>query len=260
MSYSASMLQRPATQLVDALPTILEGLTASGIARVPAGIPDILRRTALERLDLLDAAATAVAPGYEPELESVAGGRPRLRKLRRLAWVDPEFWQPWLHYTGYADFARTVLGPGATLVFFAAFLKPARTGSAIGFHQDQGLWSFEYPCALTIWTALQKADTRTGGLLGFAGSHSRGLLPHTAHLPNMAHPVIDPAGVRLGRPQSISAEAGDVLIWHRHFVHGSAPNQSDRDRRAVVAVFADSAQPGFQARDRLAVQEIMAGS
>jgi ectoine hydroxylase-related dioxygenase (phytanoyl-CoA dioxygenase family) len=47
--------------------------------------------------------------------------------------------------------------------------------------------------------------------------------------------------------------AGDVILWHRYMAHSSGPNLSNRDRMAMVMVFADAGRPAFQAHDCLAV-------
>ncbi|MFF7361820.1 phytanoyl-CoA dioxygenase family protein [Streptomyces sp. NPDC008125] len=206
--------------------------------------------------DHLDGAAE-VASSYEPEYDEADGVR-RLRKLRRLLWNDPRVWGPMLNRAGVPELAREVVGDGAAVVFHAAFLKPALVGTDVALHQDQALWTYEYPKAFSVWCALTKVSPVNGGLFGSPGSHSGGLVPHRDRPAYRWHASLDAAEDGLREPVQFELAPGDGVVWDRYFAHGSAANTSSQDRRGMVVVFADSSAPGFRARDSFPLADLLA--
>lgn len=185
----------------------------------------------------------APPPTMEPEYESCLLGGPKLRKLRRLFWHDQQFWKHQLEGSGLFDLGRMLLAEEATLIFHAAFMKPALVGSAVGFHQDQALYDHEYPGAISVWIALSSCRLLNGCLIGYPRSHKLGLVPHLG--PADWHPTIDVTTLSLSQPVCIEMEPGDVAWWHRYFIHGSGPNRSTKDRRGMGLVFAKTDAKNF---------------
>lgn len=188
--------------------------------------------------------ADALQPVYE------ANGQ--VRKIRRLAFHDTEFWLPWIHRSNIARLASELLGDRCTLILHASFKKPARVGSPVVPHQDQALWETPYPGAVTAWVALEDATPENGCLEMYPGSHKRGEIPHEINRTEDWHEAIDVQAQGL-TPQPVPMRAGDVILWHRYMAHSSGPNLSERDRMAMVMVFADAGDPDFKAYDRLAI-------
>lgn len=215
-------------------------------------MPDAVRESALLALDELDR-RPAVPPGYQAEHEPGGG---RLRKLRRLLWTEPQVWGPVAARCGAPEVATQLLGERATLIFHAAFLKPGQVGSEVALHQDQALWSRQYPGAFSIWFALSEVTEENGCLVGCPGSHAGGEIPHRDRPGYRWHASLDAAEDGLGSPASITLRPGDAAMWDRYFVHGSRPNRSGRDRRGMVMVFADGGAPGFEPTDRMLVSEL----
>jgi phytanoyl-CoA hydroxylase len=167
----------------------------------------------------------------------------QVRKLRRLAWVDPKPWSSlWTN-----DVVRALLlqlYPGNLRILSVdAFLKPARVGSATPFHQDQAMWTQSRPQAISCWFALDRADEENGCLVFCRRSHHMGLLPHQSLSPR-DHPSI-PRELLSGLDMvPVPLGPGDAVVWDRYLIHGSARNTSDRPRRAVVMVVAPGADKG----------------
>lgn len=214
-------------------------------------LPGILgeqdRRRAIEFFDHVDA-TEEMPDSYEPEYDDADGVR-RLRKLRRLLWNDPQIWGPLLNRTGAPELARRLVGKDAVVVFHAAFLKPAAMGTEVALHQDQALWTHEYPGAFSVWFALTEVSPANGGLFGSPGSHAAGNIPHRDRPHYHWHASLDWAEDGLAEPTQFRLEAGDGVLWDRYFAHGSGPNASAEDRRGMVVVFADASAPGFEAKD-----------
>ncbi|MER5968943.1 phytanoyl-CoA dioxygenase family protein [Streptomyces sp. NPDC002055] len=227
-----------------------------GYHLLPGLLDEKDHRRAVEFFDTLDAARDVPA-SYEPEYDEADGVR-RLRKLRRLLWNDPEMWGPLLNRTGATELARRVIGDGAAAVFHAAFLKPARVGTEVALHQDQALWTYEYPKAFSVWFALTPVSPANGGLFGCPGSHADGRITHRDRPHYRWHPCLDVAEDGLREPVQFELRPGDGVMWDRHFAHGSAANTSAQDRRGMVVVFADASDPEFRAKDGFPLADLTA--
>ncbi|MDQ2958607.1 MAG: phytanoyl-CoA dioxygenase family protein [Actinomycetota bacterium] len=206
------------------------------------------------RFNELDA-ADQVSPDYQADYDGDGPDR-RLRKLRRLVWNDPALFGPILNRAKVPDIAEQVVGPGAVAVFHAAFLKPALIGTHVALHQDQALWSYQYPSAFSVWFALTEVSPANGGLFGCPGSHAGGLIEHRDRPDHPWHASLSQVEDDLGEPKQFVLEPGQALMWDRYFAHGSAPNTSREDRRGMVMVFADGSGPDFQARDAMSLAEL----
>ena len=201
-------------------------------------------------------ASARQTPTLEPEFEA---GTDVVRKIRRLFWNDPAFWDPLLSSEGLLDLARSIVSPSPALVFHAAFMKPGDVGSKIAFHQDQALWSFTYPNAVNMWLAVTPSTVENGCIRVCRGSHREGIIEH-AWLPDYpVHQAID-VDARGLVSEPVEMEAGDLLLWDRFMVHGSDANRTHQGRKGVVMVFVDAAQPDFRAKDQFLVLHAAAAS
>lgn len=201
--------------------------------------------------------ADGYAPGsLEPEYERTGSSSPSLRKARRLFWHDPIFWSGLFRRSGVLQAALDLVGRDATLILHAAFMKPAKVGSAVAPHQDQALWGFPYPRAMTIWVAIDPATPENGCLQMFEGSHRLGLLDHGEMKQEGWHASVDVAALGL-ESRALPMRPGDAVIWDRYMLHASSPNLSDHNRWGMVMVFADGAEPGFDAYDRMPMKWLL---
>lgn len=167
---------------------------------------------------------------YEP------GGK-RVRKMRELHKLDFETWSILWRSEQVQGFLHRHVDEPLTLVFCAAFLKPAAIGSRTPFHQDQALWERWLPGAFSCWFALDDADPDNGCLNFCAGSHLGGVLAHKAP-PDTDHPEVLPEILERFSKEPAPLRAGSAVAWDRLTVHGSEINTSGRPRRGVVIVFA----------------------
>jgi ectoine hydroxylase-related dioxygenase (phytanoyl-CoA dioxygenase family) len=93
----------------------------------------------------------------------------------------------------------------------------------------------------TVWVPLVACDARLGGLNVIPGSHRLGLLSHVAYPEYRVFgrdysPVGIPADLIDGPWLSSPYEPGDMIIFHRHLVHGSLPNLSAHGIRLSMDV------------------------
>jgi len=124
------------------------------------------------------------------------------------------------------------------------FLKPAKHGGVVAWHQDYSYWTRTKPMQhLTAWVGLDDATTDNGCLHYIPGSHKWGLLNKptlTGEMMGLTDFLTDEQTKALDKAIPIELKKGYATIHHPLLIHGSFENNSDRPRRAfVLNVFAD---------------------
>ncbi|MDE0449250.1 MAG: phytanoyl-CoA dioxygenase family protein [Spirochaetaceae bacterium] len=126
------------------------------------------------------------------------------------------------------------------------------------WHQDNGVVD---PVAdgsdmLTVWIALSDAPVERGCLQVIPGSHRQALRTHCPNIPGRPLAIPD-ALLDLDRATPVPVRSGDVILMHRHTIHGSLPNVSDDIRWSLDLRYNPTGQPtgrpefpGFIARSR----------
>ena len=136
--------------------------------------------------------------------------------------------------------ARYFLGDSFFLKFNSCFVKPARTGSATPWHQDNGLWRDGETEPFNFWMALDPATTQNGCLQFIPGSHKLGIFPHILY-DDSIHPELPREEVRQliadRGVEHCELDSGDVVCWHSSICHYSPPNPSPRGRIAIAGVY-----------------------
>ena len=215
--------------------TLKELLNSDGVAAIRDWLGTVVAR------------GRSIPASFEPEFEA---GTDAVRKLRRLYWNDEAFWGGVFNQSGLPEMACRFVGRPVVLTFHAAFTKPSAVGTRVALHQDQALWTHQYPGAVSVWVALTPANRHNGGLIGCPGSHRRGPITHRDEPDHPWHGGVDWRGEGLGEPVPYDLDPGDALLWHRDFVHGSGANASAESRWGVVMVFVDRTQASLHTRDR----------
>lgn len=120
------------------------------------------------------------------------------------------------------------------------FVKPARDGAVVAWHQDYSYWTRTRPMAhLTCWIGLDDSTEENGCVHYVPGSHKWNLLPRTglANDMNAVLDVLTPEQREQFKPVSIVLKAGQASFHHPLMLHGSYENRSDQPRRAAVINF-----------------------
>ena len=120
------------------------------------------------------------------------------------------------------------------------FVKPARDGAVVAWHQDYSYWTRTVPMAhLTCWIGLDDADEENGCVHYVPGSHHWPLLPreHLANDMNAVFSYLDAEQEALFNPVASVLKAGVASFHHPMTLHGSLENRSERPRRGVVINF-----------------------
>lgn len=164
----------------------------------------------------------------------------RFRKLSNFAPKSALIWHNIHAGKNLLAVARSFLGDDIVLKFNSCFLKPARTGSATPWHQDNGLWRDGDTEPFNFWLALDPATRANGCLQFIPGSHKGEIVPHVLY-PDSIHGELPRERVRQAVAahgvHHIELEPGDAVFWHSTLWHYSPPNTSDQGRIGMAGVW-----------------------
>jgi len=136
--------------------------------------------------------------------------------------------------------AERLLGGPVRFWHDQLFVKPARDGAVVAWHQDYSYWTRTKPVAhLTCWIGLDDSTVDNGCVHYVPGSHLWNLLPRTdlANDMNTVLGVLSENQLDAFAPVSIEMKAGYASFHHPMMLHGSYENRSNRPRRATVINF-----------------------
>ena len=129
--------------------------------------------------------------------------------------------------------ARDLVGPNLRLHTSKLNMKSAGFGAAVEWHQDFAFYPHTNDDVLAIAVILDDMEIENGPLMVFPGSHKGPI--HDHHVDGVFAGAMDLAACGLDMKDAVELKgpAGSVSIHHGRIVHGSALNQSDRDRRLL---------------------------
>ena len=176
----------------------------------------------------------------DPMDDSPQGRIARFRKLANYCVESPLIWHNIHAGPAVLNIARYFLGDDIIMKFNSCFLKPARTGAATPWHQDNGLWRDGETEPFNFWIPLEPATRENGCMQFIPSSHKTEIVEHVLYpdsihgeLPREAvQEMIQKHGVH-----HIELDTGDVVIWHSSMWHYSPPNKSEKSRIAVAGVY-----------------------
>lgn len=156
------------------------------------------------------------------------------------AWRVSAAFHDLLFHTSIVVPAEQLLGGATRFWHDQVFVKPARDGGVVAWHQDYSYWTRTTPMAhLTCWIGLDDTDETNGCVQYVPGSHRWDLLPRTDLANDMEAvlEVLTPEQKSAFKPVPIPLKAGEASFHHPLMLHGSFENRSDRPRRAAVINF-----------------------
>ena len=161
-----------------------------------------------------------------------------IRKIGHVTAYDEELQEVFGRYPKSVEMLRDMLGGGIRAVMGALFAKPAGRGSETPWHQDQGLWGYPLPTAVSIWTSLDPCTRENGCLQFWRGSHRAGTKEHI-FLEGAIHKHLREEDVIRDEVEYIEMVPGDAVFFGGNVWHKSDPNTSRQRRLGVVAVYAN---------------------
>lgn len=130
-------------------------------------------------------------------------------------------------------------------------LKRPHLGSGFGWHQDAPYWIHDcrhVDLLPNVMLLLDDASLANGCLQVIRGSHRAGCLPGTDDGSQLGGFYTDPGSFDIDAAVAIEAEAGSLVFFDPHIVHGSGPNTSEEARRALVITYQPADQPTLKSR------------
>jgi len=153
-----------------------------------------------------------------------------IRKLEGLVEGDDLFQRLGLH-ENIVSIIEQIVGPDIKMFRNALLMKPPEVGSAKGMHQDSPYWPIEPMDLCSCWFPLDEATPENGCMAVIPGWHRKGPLPHI-HVTDDY--VIDPKFYDPDLMMLVPMRAGSGLFFHSLLPHYTAPNRSQRWRRAIA--------------------------
>ncbi len=164
----------------------------------------------------------------------------RFRKLGNFCVESPLIWHTFHAGEEMLAIARHFLGNDIIVKFNSVFVKPAKTGSATPWHQDNGLWRDGETEPFNAWMALDPATRENGCMQFVPGSHKGEIVQHVMYEDSI-HGELPRDLVKTRIEQSgtehIELNPGDVVCWHSSLWHYSPPNPSPNSRIAIAGVW-----------------------
>lgn len=120
------------------------------------------------------------------------------------------------------------------------FCKMPHDGKSVAWHQDSSYWPLTPSKAVTVWLAIDDADTENACMRFIRGSHHFGHLtyrPSDSSEHNVLNQTIDNVE-QYGEPVDDCLKAGEASLHSDLLLHGSNANDSDRRRCGLTLRYA----------------------
>ncbi len=134
------------------------------------------------------------------------------------------------------DYVEDILGQDFYLWGSNFFIKPPRSSSTVGWHQDTYYWPLEPKISATVWVAFEDVDEANAAMQVIPGSHRAGLLKHSrsSDTDSVLTLECEQGQFREDSAVSLNLRAGQVSIHDDKLVHGSPANNSARRRAGLT--------------------------
>ena len=134
------------------------------------------------------------------------------------------------------DHVEDVLGSDFYLWGSNFFIKPPRSSSTVGWHQDTYYWPLEPKISATVWLALEDVNEENAAMRVIPGSHKVGLLKHSRSSDTDSVLTLECEGgqFREDLAVSLNVKAGAFSMHDDKLVHGSPANSCERRRAGLT--------------------------
>jgi ectoine hydroxylase-related dioxygenase (phytanoyl-CoA dioxygenase family) len=137
------------------------------------------------------------------------------------------------------DIVQDLIGPNLMLFHDQALFKPARTGGAVTWHQDNAYWGCRPANLISCWLTLDDVDKENGAMQLIPGSHLKPVW-HERRQGSILYDNVEEQ-VDVSRAVVVDLPAGGCMFHHCQTLHYTQPNATERQRRAFAIHFM---QPG----------------
>ncbi|MEZ4713181.1 MAG: phytanoyl-CoA dioxygenase family protein [Caldilineaceae bacterium] len=136
---------------------------------------------------------------------------------------------------------QQLIGPSVEFLSVKAVFKNGQTNFASPWHHDWAYWKGSPK--ISIWIALDAADTDNGCLRMIPGSHTAVTEMGDVDDGKGFNARIGEKDVDAARVDTLPVERGDAVFFHDLTLHASCPNPSGRDRWTAIATYRNADQP-----------------
>ena len=181
-----------------------------------------------------------------PDEEGQAAALPQILGPRQYA---PELGDTLYEANGLA-ITRQLLGRGAAFTGDHAIFKPARSGAATPWHQDEAYWdpALDYH-SLSIWMPLQEATLENGCMQFLPGSQVMEVGAHRSIGGDLrVHGLETLERVDEARTVACPLPPGGATLHGSRTLHYTGANHSDVPRRAYILGFGTPPTPRTDGR------------
>ena len=138
------------------------------------------------------------------------------------------------------DYLEDLLGPDLICWGTHYFCKLPGDTKQVSWHQDASYWPITPSKTVTVWLAIDDADTENGAMKVIPKSHLHGqiVFEHSRkEEQNVLGQTVKNAEDYGLAPVDFEIKAGQISLHSDLLLHGSAPNQSDRRRCGLTMRF-----------------------
>jgi ectoine hydroxylase-related dioxygenase (phytanoyl-CoA dioxygenase family) len=207
-------------------------------------VPEVLAPSELQALrdatrELEEQAAQLDASDHRFQLEPERGnGRSLIYRVLDPILLHPTY-ERMMQHPRVVDLIADLFGSeNIKLHHTKMFTKYPEKGSAVHWHQDFAYFPHTNFDLLAVMVMLDDSTEENGCLQVVPGSHRDGPIGHAHADPNSAA-VLDVGDMVRDRTKvPVIVPAGGVSVHHCCVLHGSAPNRSERPRRAFIVQYA----------------------
>jgi phytanoyl-CoA hydroxylase len=132
-----------------------------------------------------------------------------------------------------------LIGPDVEFHHMTLHAKGPEYGTPFPLHQDYPFYPHSDGRYVLALVHIDHADEENGCIKFLPGSHREGPLPHVSEHGEAGHPHLPPEDYPFEKAVSCPAEAGDVVLFSIHSVHGSALNRTNSWRRLIRIGYRD---------------------
>ncbi len=193
--------------------------------------PEQLERMRAIAYDLIEKSRTVAESDDVYDLDDGHGpDSPRLTRIKLPHRQDPYFWEV-LKSSAMTGVLTSLLGPDTAIQTSKLNTKAPGGGAAVEWHQDWAFYPHTNDDMLAFGLMLEDVDEANGPLQVIPGSHRGPLLSHH-NADGVFCGAIDPddPDFHPERAVTLTGRAGSMSVHHVRMLHGSAPNQSTRNR------------------------------
>ena len=154
---------------------------------------------------------------------------PRLKRIKQPHQHSQFFWDI-IKESKIEGILRDLLGDNVSLKTSKLNTKAPGGGAAVEWHQDWAFYPHTNDNVLALGLMLNDVDIDNGPLMVIPESHKGPVLSHFNN--GVFCGAIDPddSDFNMGKAVTLTGKARSMTIHHARTLHGSSPNNSNRDR------------------------------